>query len=143
MRRREKVDLPLLAGPHTRTTGGGMSEEMRAAAEAQSGGTRTSGACSGAGGTGLGMGLGTGHGAWVAGDAGGGGDSGCFFIDRRRFPIAAPLDECGTEGPGGMVLRRGGEETAAAAVAVAVGSGEPSRDCGREEKLAQRNGHAK
>ena len=82
-------------------------------AEAQSGGTRTSGACSGAGEPGLlglGVGLGSGHGAWVAGDAGGGNESGCCFIDRRRFRIAASLDAEGTVGRGGEVLRRGGEE---------------------------------
>ena len=62
-------------------------------AEDQSGGTRTSGACSGAGEPGLGMGLGSGDGAWVGGDAWGGGESGfCCFIDRRRFRIAAVLE---------------------------------------------------
>lgn len=115
-RRREKVDLPLLAGPQTRTTGGEGSEEMAAAAEAQSGGTRTSGACAGSGAgepglLGLGIGLGMGGGARVAGDGGGGDESGCcFFVDRRRFPIAALLDEEGAEGRGGEALRRGGEE---------------------------------
>jgi hypothetical protein len=114
MRRREKVDLPLLAGPQTRTTGGEGSEEMEAAAEAQSAGTKTSGAGagSGAGEPGVfGLGLGMGGAAWAAGGGGGGDGSGCFFVDRRRFRIAAPLVVDGTEGLGreGSSARRRGD----------------------------------
>jgi hypothetical protein len=137
MRRREKVDLPLLAGPQTRTTGGEGSEEMEAAAETQSAGTKTSGAGagSGAGEPGLlGLGLGMGGAAWAAGGGGGGDGSGCFFVDRRRFRIAVPLVVDGTEGlgrEGSSARRRGDGEWWAAA----VGCGEPSRECGSEEKL--------
>lgn len=91
-----KVDLPLLEGPHTRTTGDERSEEMTLVARAQSSGTTTSGACSGggvagAGLLGLALGLGMGRGARAAGDAGGGTESSFCCFDRRRCFIAAPL----------------------------------------------------
>lgn len=91
-----KVDLPLLEGPHTRTTGDERSEEMASVARAQSSGTTTSGPCSGGGVAGgglfgLALGLGMGHGARVAGGVGGGKELSFCCFDRRRCFIAAPL----------------------------------------------------